>query len=151
MDSRGKFGEHERDLIVALGGTTRNSSFSDNNNNNNRKGSQEIIIASSLSSGHRSLIAGARSDMTVMPKVSIFIKKLSYHHVLPHKIKRSQIALQCTILPDGVSKILIFFSFFFTKTEKKQQQNRTAKTKNNNNNNTDTLTKGRSEEGKQNM
>ena len=61
MDSRGKFGEHERDLIVALGGTTRDSSFSDNNN---RKGSQEIIIASSLSSGHRSLIAGTRSDMT---------------------------------------------------------------------------------------
>ena len=92
MDSRGKFGEHERDLIVALGGTTRNSSFSDNNNNNNRKGSQEIIIASSLSSGHRSLIAGARSDMTVMPKVSIFIKKLRYHHVLPHKIKRASSA-----------------------------------------------------------
>lgn len=39
MDSRGKFGEHERYLIVALGGTTRNSSFSDNNINNNRKGS----------------------------------------------------------------------------------------------------------------
>ena len=40
MESRGKFAEHERDLIVALGGTTRNSSFSDNNNNNNnRKGS----------------------------------------------------------------------------------------------------------------
>lgn len=38
MDLRGKFGKHERDLIVALGGTTRNSSFSDNNNNN-RKGS----------------------------------------------------------------------------------------------------------------
>lgn len=91
MDSRRKFGEHERDLIVALGGTTRNSSFSDNNNNN-RKGSQEIIIASSLSSGHRSLIAGARSDMTVMPKVSIFIKKLRYHHVLPHKIKRASSA-----------------------------------------------------------
>ena len=136
MDSRGKFGEHERDLIVALGGTTRNSSFSDNNNNNNRKGSQEIIIASSLSSGHRSLIAGARSDMTVMPKVSIFIKKLSYHHVLPHKIKRSQIALQCTILPDGVSKILIFFSFFFlpkqkknnNKTEQQKQKKKTTTT-----------------------
>lgn len=67
--------------------------------------------------------------MTVMPKVSIFIKKLSYHHVLPHKIKRSQIALQCTILPDGVSKILIFFSFFFYQNRKKTTTKQNSKNK----------------------